>query len=122
MLPVKLVIASANFSSLLASRFCVLRRSRRVSMFLRSAELNSPPRGYSSMVCLEDTRNSAGSRWHGHPRRTHLGSVSLRGRGIVSRDRVALQIVIIEVCKSCQGIPVLDLQPSRVPFHQFKMP
>jgi hypothetical protein len=59
MLPVKAVIASASFSSLLAERAASLRWSRNVSMFLRSTELNSLLFALSSAVCLDDTRNSA---------------------------------------------------------------
>jgi hypothetical protein len=50
MLPVKAVIASAGFSSLLAVRASCLSRSRSVSMFLRSAELNSPRIARSSAI------------------------------------------------------------------------
>src|SRR5215207_4536221 len=121
MLPVKAVIASASFSSLLASRFSCLRRSRRASMFPRSADLNWPSSGRSS-VCLDDTRNSAHGRWRSHPCQTHLGNTLLGKRGIVSCDRMVLQIIVIEISKSCQGAPVPDLQPPRIPLYELEMP
>src|SRR5829696_3385679 len=122
MLPVNAVMASASFSSLLALRFSCSRRSRKASMLLRSAELNSPSSARSSAVGLDDTRNSARDGWRSHSCQAHLGNTLLGEGGIVSCDCMVLQIVVTEVCKSHQGAPVPDFQTPRVPLHQFEMP
>src|SRR3954470_1436986 len=121
MLPVKAVIASASFSSLLAVRASCSRRLRSVSMFLRSAELNSPPLALSSAICLDDIGNSA------HERDTRFllgpfGDTDAGQRCLFGRRGTILQIVVIEISKPGQRVPVVDFYPLRIPFQQPEMP
>src|SRR3954447_4244654 len=120
MLPVNAVILSANCSSRLARRFSCWRCRRKASIFLRRAEFNSPGCPRSSALCLDVTGSSA--RYGRHRCQVDRGN-TLVGCGEVAFGRcVILQIIVIEVGKPRQGIPVPDLQASRVPFDELEMP